>query len=181
MNKQNTKLASSLAMIVVGMVCLAYAAVPLYDMFCRVTGFGGTTQVATTIPDKILDRTITVQFNTDIAPDLPWNFASEQREVDVHVGESRLVFFNAENPNAIPSTGISTFNVTPDRAGRYFNKVQCFCFENQTLNPGEKVTMPVSFFIDPAIMDDNYLDDVSVVTLSYTFFKAKQQSRENRS
>ncbi len=175
---KNTALAINIAMVVVGMFCLAYAAVPLYDLFCRVTGFGGTTQAAIKIPDHVYDREVTVRFNTDTNPGLMWHFKAEQLQVKVKVGESKLVFFTAENFSDTPLTGVATFNVTPDKAGIYFNKVQCFCFENQTIKPGEKVTFPVSFFIDPAILDDKNLDEVKTVTLSYTFFKAKNLAKQ---
>ncbi len=163
-------------MIVVGMLMLAYASVPLYDLFCRVTGFGGTTQQAITAPPEsaILSRTMTVSFNSDTAPDLPWEFKPMQKAVTVRVGEKKLIFYRAKNLGDKPITGIATFNVTPEKAGGYFNKIQCFCFENQTLQPNEEVTMPVSFFVDPSVANDKNMDDLQDITLSYTFFTAKK-------
>lgn len=175
LKKRNLSLAINSAMVVVGMICLAYASVPLYSLFCRVTGFGGTPQKVIVAPptSAILKREITVTFNADIDPNLPWAFKPLQKNVTVHVGENKLIFFRAKNEGSEPITGIATFNVTPEKAGSYFDKIQCFCFENQTLKPGEEVTMPVSFFIDPSIADDKNLDDLQDITLSYTFFKAK--------
>lgn len=172
----NQRLAINLAMIVVGMLMLAYASVPLYDLFCRVTGFGGTPQKAITAPlaSAVLDRKMTVSFNADTSGDLPWEFKPMQKGVNVRVGENKLIFYTAKNISDKPVTGIATFNVTPEKAGGYFNKIQCFCFENQTLQPGEEVTMPVSFFVDPAIADDKNMDDLQDITLSYTFFTAKK-------
>jgi cytochrome c oxidase assembly protein subunit 11 len=163
-------------MIVAGMLMLAYASVPLYDLFCRVTGFGGTTQQAIVAPPSsaILARKVTVSFNADTARDLPWEFKPMQKAVNVRVGENKLVFYTAKNVSDKPVTGIATFNVTPEKAGGYFNKIQCFCFENQTLQPGEEVTMPVSFFVDPTVANDKNMDDLQDITLSYTFFTAKK-------
>lgn len=175
--KSNDKrLALNLAMIVAGMLMLAYASVPLYDLFCRVTGFGGTTQQAVAAPpaSAILDRKVTVSFNADTAGDLPWEFKPMQKGVNVRVGENKLIFYTAKNISDKPVTGIATFNVTPEKAGGYFNKIQCFCFENQTLQPGEEVTMPVSFFVDPSVVNDKNMDDLQDITLSYTFFAAKK-------
>jgi cytochrome c oxidase assembly protein subunit 11 len=174
--KANKSLALGIAAIVVGMVCLAYASVPLYDLFCRVTGFGGTTQVAKEAPKKIYDREITIRFNADISPDLPWEFYPEQKQLKLRVGERKLAFFHAKNLTNEATKGTAIYNVTPNKAGIYFQKIQCFCFENQTLKPNESMEMPVSFFIDPAIMTDKKMDDITTITLSYTFFKVKDSS-----
>jgi cytochrome c oxidase assembly protein subunit 11 len=176
MSKQtsNSSIAFSIAAVVVGMFCLAYASVPLYNLFCKVTGFGGTTQVATTAPSKILDREMTVRFNTNTNPNLPWDFKPEQKEVTMRIGERRLVFFSAVNTSDETTTGTSIYNVTPLKAGGYFNKIECFCFEEQTIKPGEKVHFPVSFFIDPSITEEKNLEDVTTITLSYTFFPVKK-------
>ena len=157
------------------MVLLAYASVPLYSLFCNVTGFGGVPQKAIVAPpaSAILNRTIRVTFNADIDPNLPWSFKPLQKDVVVRVGEKKLIFFSAKNNSNEPITGIAAYNVTPEKAGGYFDKIQCFCFTNQTLKPGEEVTMPVSFFIDPEIANDKNMDDLQDITLSYTFFKAK--------
>ena len=171
----NDRIALNLLMIVAGMLMLAYASVPLYSLFCKVTGFGGTTQTAVVAPptSAILKRTMRVTFNADIDPHLPWSFKPLQKDITVRIGEKKLIFFSAKNNSNEPVTGIATFNVTPEKAGGYFNKIQCFCFSNQTLQPGQEVTMPVSFFIDPAIAADKNLDELQDITLSYTFFKAK--------
>ena len=159
--------------IVAGMIGLAYASVPLYDVFCKVTGFGGTTQRAEIAPGKQSDRTITVRFNADISDSLNWRFKSVSREITVKLGEEKLAFFEATNMGAKASMGTAIFNVTPQKVGGYFSKVQCFCFEEQVLQPGQTMDFPVSFFIDPEIVDERNLDDVKTVTLSYTFFPAK--------
>ena len=156
--------------VVCGMVGLAFGAVPLYKLFCQVTGFGGTTQVAEEAPVEIGERVVTVRFNADTARDLPWHFKPEQREIKVRVGEMAMAVYNAVNQSDRALIGTSTFNVTPVKAGAYFNKIECFCFEEQTLAPGERADFPVSFFVDPDIVEDRRLDDVSTITLSYTFF-----------
>ena len=156
--------------VVCGMVGLAFGAVPLYKLFCQVTGFGGTTQVAEEAPVTVGERVVTVRFNADTARDLPWHFKPEQREIKVRVGEMALAFYNAVNQSDRALIGTSTFNVTPVKAGAYFNKIECFCFEEQTLAPGERADFPVSFFVDPDIVEDRRLDDVTTITLSYTFF-----------
>lgn len=162
--------------VVAGMFLLAYASVPLYRMFCSITGFGGTPKVAQTASETVGTKVLTVRFNSDTDPSLPWNFKPEQRQVEVKTGEQKLIFFSAENSSDHPVKGMATYNVTPDRAGQYFNKIQCFCFNEQVLQAGQKVSMPVSFFIDPAIEKDPYLRNVNTITLSYTFFKVKKTS-----
>ena len=161
-----------LAGVVVGMGALAYAAVPLYQLFCQVTGYGGTTGVAAVAPGAASERVITVRFNADIAPDLAWTFRPAQREVRVRVGEEALAFYSAENTSGEALTGSAVFNVTPFKAGAYFNKIDCFCFSEQTLAPGARAEMGVSFFIDPALLEDHNLSEVNTITLSYTFFRA---------
>lgn len=156
--------------IIVGMLGLTAASVPLYDLFCRVTGFGGTTQVADTVPEARTDRTIRVSFNADRDPELPWRFQPVQRRLEVGLGENHLAFYEAENRSDRPIVGRAVYNVTPHKAGAFFAKVHCFCFEEQLLLPGERVEMPVSFFVDPAILDDLDTADVREITLSYTFF-----------
>lgn len=156
--------------IALGMLMLSYAAVPFYNLFCKVTGFGGTTMRSSAAPTTVSDRTITVTFNADTDPALPWLFEPLEKKVTVRVGENRLVAFRATNKLAVPTRGTATYNVTPHLAGQYFDKIQCFCFEEQRLNAGETVTMPVSFFIDPAILQDPNLAGLTNITLSYTFF-----------
>jgi cytochrome c oxidase assembly protein subunit 11 len=157
--------------VIVAMLGLTAAAVPLYDWFCRVTGFGGTTQRAETPPEVVRERVVTIRFNADIARDLPWSFQPEERALEVHLGDNHLAFYRATNLSDRPLIGSATFNVTPHKAGPYFAKIHCFCFEEQRLEPGETVEMPVSFFVDPAILDDPDTRDVHTITLSYTFFR----------
>lgn len=175
MNK-NTKLAASLFSIVLGMLLLAYASVPLYRLFCSVTGYGGTTKEAITTPDKrkISKRIIRVEFNADTDPTLDWNFAPSVRGLNVHVGEQTLTSFTAHNRSDHDITGRAVYNVTPFKVGKYFSKIECFCFREQRLNAGQKVDMPVSFFIDPAILDDPEMNDIETITLSYSFFPVKK-------
>jgi len=162
----------SCAAVVVGMVGMSYAAVPLYYAFCRATGYGGTPNRADKAPDVVLDRLITVRFDTNVDPALPWSFEPVDRSVKVKVGENKLVFFRAENHSDKPVIGHATFNVQPDNAARYFSKIQCFCFTEQRLEAGQQVEMPVSFFVAPEILKDRNDDSVSEITLSYTFYPA---------
>lgn len=171
--RRNGTVAVVLVGVAAGMVGLSFAAVPLYRLFCQVTGFGGTTQVATAPSAPVADRFVTVRFNTDVAPDLPWRFVPLQREVRVRLGETVLVRFAAENLSDRPITGNAVFNVTPFKVGLYFSKIQCFCFDEQTLGPGERAEMPVTFFVDPEMIDDPNVQEVKTITLSYTFFRAK--------
>ena len=159
------------AFAVLGMMfgLVAYAPT-LYRVFCGATGYGGTTQRAYSDPATTSDRTVEVAFDSNVAPDLPWRFAPEQRSVTVHLGEQKLVFFTAENLSNESIVAHATFNVTPETSGLYFNKIQCFCFSQQTLKPGETVDMPVIFFVDPDIAKDGNLDTVRDITLSYTFY-----------
>lgn len=168
--RSNKRLGIALILVPVAMVGAAYASVPLYELFCQVTGFGGTTQVAESAPEVAGERVFTIRFNADIDPKLPWHFQPVQRDMTVRVGESGLAYFEARNLSARPTAGTATFNVTPLKAGQYFSKVQCFCFTEQLLSPGARVDMPVSFFVDPRIDDDPNLDEVKTITLSYTFF-----------
>ena len=174
LTRNNVVFVSCLA-LVFAMVGLTYAAVPLYYIFCRATGYGGTPNRASAAPGVTGDREITVRFDTSVDPQLPWFFEPEQRTVRVRIGEQKLVFFRAQNraPNAI--VGHASFNVAPDNAAHYFNKIQCFCFTEQRLEAGESVEMPVVFFIAPAILKDHDDDNVSEVTLSYTFYPSTSQ------
>ena len=176
---RNNVVGASCLALVVGMVGLSYAAVPLYDLYCRVTGYGGTPQRANSAPTTISDRVITVRFDTNIDAALPWTFQPEQRSVQVRVGENRLAFFRAVNNSDHAIVGRATFNVVPDQAGRYFNKIQCFCFTEQKLDPGQSVEMPVSFFIAPEILTDRDGDNIQEITLSYTFYPAADQKAVN--
>jgi len=168
----------TLGSILAGMGGLVAVAQPLYALFCQVTGYGGTTQVAAIAPDAESGRIVTVQFNADIASGMPWKFKPSQREVVLRVGEQRLAFYTATNTSDEPVLGSATFNVTPLKAGLYFSKVDCFCFEEQLLMPGETVEMPVTFFVDPDIEDDTNLDEVKTITLSYTFFNRGDEERD---
>ncbi len=165
--------ALALAAVVAGMVGVSFAAVPLYRLFCQVTGFAGTTQTAVAVPAETLDRVVTVRFNADIGKRLPWRFRPDQGPMELQVGEQGLAFFTAANTSDETVTGHAVFNVTPLKAGRYFTKIQCFCFDEQVLQPGEIQRMPVTFFVDPEIAEDPNLDDVSTITLSYTFFRTE--------
>lgn len=157
---------------VAGMVGMSFAAVPLYRIFCQVTGFGGTTQQADSAPATQLDREITIRFDGNVANGLGWSFRPRERQVKLKVGEIGEVAFIAENRTDSLTAGTAAFNVTPNSAGAYFNKIACFCFTEQVLEPGETVDMPVQFFVDPAIADDSELDYITTITLSYTFFPA---------
>jgi len=156
-----------------GMLGLAFASVPLYRIFRQATGYGGVTRTASRAPDKVGSRVITVRFNTDVDPAVPWRFLPVRRAVQVRVGEKKRALFRVENRSRRTITGTATFNVTPAKAGKYFNKTACFCFTRQTLGAGESADMPVTFFVDPDIVKDRNLDDVDTITLSYTFFRAK--------
>lgn len=155
---------------VAAMVGMSFAAVPLYRVFCQVTGFGGTTQRAAEAPGQTLKREITVRFDGNVGNGLGWNFRPRQRQITVHVGEVAEIAFVAENRTGAATTGTASFNVTPNAAGAYFNKLACFCFTEQSLAAGESLDMPVQFFVDPAIVEDRELDYVDTITLSYTFY-----------
>jgi len=157
--------------LVVLMGSLAWAAVPFYDWFCRVTGFGGTTGVAEATPDEILDRVVTIRFDASKAKDMPWEFKPVEREMKVRIGETGLAFYEAYNPTDKPVAGQASYNVTPYSAGGYFQKIACFCFEEQVLEPGERVEMPVTFFVDPEMVKDPEAQYVHTITLSYTFYE----------
>jgi cytochrome c oxidase assembly protein subunit 11 len=153
-----------------GMVGMAYAAVPLYAMFCQVTGYGGTTQRVEQYSARVLDREITVRFDANVSGGLPWDFQPVQRDVTMKIGETTQISYKANNIFDTPTNGRASFNVTPEMAGAYFNKVECFCFTDTTLKPGETLDMPVVFYVDPDIVDVPELKDLKTITLSYTFF-----------
>jgi cytochrome c oxidase assembly protein subunit 11 len=156
------------------MLGLTAAAVPLYRLFCQVTGYGGTTRIAEALPAAPLGPTIKVRFNAEVDPALPWTFQPAQREIEIRIGEPSLAYYRARNRSDAAIVGQAVFNVTPFKAGVYFDKIACFCFEEQRLQPGEEVDMPVSFFVDPAILDDPNTGDVRTITLSYTFFRLER-------
>jgi cytochrome c oxidase assembly protein subunit 11 len=168
--RKNFRVAAIAGSVAVGMVGLAYASVPLYSMFCKATGFGGTTQRADGAPETATDKFITIRFDANTAGSLGWNFHPVQSVMKVKIGEQNMAHYSATNTSGKVLTGSAIFNVTPVEAGAYFNKIQCFCFTEQTLKPGESADLPVDFFVDPAILDDPDSKSISEITLSYTFF-----------
>ena len=155
--------------VILFMGSLAWASVPLYDLFCRVTGWGGATDVAEAAMDEPLEETITVRFDASKEAGMAWEFRPEQRKVKLRIGEEGLAFYEAHNPTNRPIAGTASFNVAPYSAGAYFSKIQCFCFEMQVLEPGQTVSMPVTFFVEPEILEDPDARFVKTITLSYTF------------
>jgi cytochrome c oxidase assembly protein subunit 11 len=173
--RKNGRTAALAALLVLAMVGLAFASVPLYRLFCQVTGFDGTTMRATgDAPGAIAGKEVSVRFDANTAPALPWSFKPEKATQKISIGERDLAFYVAKNLSSRPVTGTASFNVTPVWAGKYFNKIQCFCFEQQTLQPGQEVRMPVVFFVDPKIIDDPDAGRISEITLSYTFYPVDQ-------
>ena len=169
-----------LCVLLVGMGGLVSYSATLYRIICQVTGYGGTVQVAENVSETLSKRKIIVRFNADTARGLGWEFQPAQDQVSLRLGEQGLAFFRAENKTATPVTGRATFNVTPAKAGMYFNKVACFCFTEQTLASGESADMPVQFFVDPELENDPNLGDVTTITLSYTFFRAEPEEESDR-
>jgi cytochrome c oxidase assembly protein subunit 11 len=158
-----------LVAVVLTMGSLSFAAVPFYDWFCRVTGYGGTPQVAEAAPDVILDQTVKIRFDASVEQGMPWEFKPVARSMQIRIGETGLAFYEAHNPTDRVIAGTASFNVFPDTAGGYFTKIECFCFQEQVLQPGETVQMPVSFFVDPTMIEDPDAQFVREITLSYTF------------
>jgi len=169
-NDKNKQTLYAVLAIIIGMFCLAFASVPLYDLFCKVTGYGGTPKRITEAVEKIGKKDLTIFFNAD--SNVPWDFKPVQRKIKTKAGENNLIFYEAENLSDKPIVGTATYNITPVKAGSYFSKIECFCFTKQLLNPGQKMNFPVSFQVDPDIENDPYLKDVTQITLSYTFFEA---------
>jgi cytochrome c oxidase assembly protein subunit 11 len=165
--------AAQLGLVALVMASLSFAAVPFYDWFCRTTGFGGTTGVAAAAPDTVLDRTVRVRFDASLEAGMPWEFKPVQREMTLRIGETGMAFYEAFNPTDRTVAGTASYNVTPDAAGGYFDKIACFCFEMQVLKPGERVQMPVTFFVDPSMVDDDEGRFVKEITLSYTFHQTE--------
>ena len=167
--------ASICGFVVVFMIGASYAAVPFYDWFCRATGFNGTTQVATSAPaEGPLARRISVRFDANVGPGLPWKFEPEQNEIEVRIGEVVTVFYTVTNQAARATTGVAAYNVAPLTVGAYFQKINCFCFTEQTMDPGEKREMPVVFYVDPALAKDSENDGLNTITLSYTFYPVRE-------
>jgi cytochrome c oxidase assembly protein subunit 11 len=175
--RRNLNLMMILVGVVAGMTGLAYASVPLYRLFCQVTGFEGTPQRASAAPTEISDRVMRVTFTADVSAGLGWKFQPMQRNLELKVGENKLAYYVAENLESKPVTGRATFNVSPETFGAYFTKIECFCFTEQTLQPGQRVEMPVSFFIDPAMLQNPALKNIHDITLSYTFFRADDDGK----
>ncbi len=172
--RRNLRVASVVGAVACGMLGMAYAAVPLYQMFCQVTGFAGTPKRVEQASNVVLSKTITVRFDANINPGLGgWQFQPVQRKVVAQIGENKLIFYKAKNTTSQTLVGTATFNVAPGIAGAYFSKLECFCFREQRLAPGESVEMPVSFYIDPAILKDADARKIKELTLSYTFYPAK--------
>ncbi len=172
---KNTKTISLVFLTVILMVGLAFASVPLYRLFCQVTGFGGTTMKAEKLPDTQLDRKITVRFDTNTSRHINWSFKPEKFSEEVRLGQQGLISFVAKNRGSQTSVGTALFNVTPLKAGQYFHKIQCFCFAEQMLKPGEEMQMPVVYYVDPKMDEDPEMEDVDHITLSYTFFPAESE------
>ncbi|MFM5916627.1 MAG: cytochrome c oxidase assembly protein [Novosphingobium sp.] len=177
--KLNRKVAIYAAVFAAFMLAMGFASVPLYRIFCQVTGFGGTTQranAAEAAKVQVAARTISVRFDGNVENGMPWKFGPEQVTQDMRIGERKIAYFTAENTSDHPITGVASFNVEPDLAGLYFKKIQCFCFNQQTLQPHEKVRMPVLYYVDPAILKDPESAATTQITLSYTFHVSADQS-----
>lgn len=166
---QNRSLVFKLVTLVSCMLALSFASVPLYDWFCRVTGWGGVTNVASGPSSEVLDQTVNIRFDGSLERGMPWTFKPVVREMEIKIGETGLAFYEAHNPTDKPIAGTASFNVYPYSTGTYFNKIACFCFEMQVLQPGETVQMPVTFFVDPDMLDDKEAKYAKTITLSYTF------------
>lgn len=176
--RRHSMVAVVCAGIVLAMASLSFAAVPLYRLYCQVTGYQGTTQRADKASDVVLDRTVTVHFDANVSAELPWKFEPLQRKIDVKIGENALAFYRATNTSDHAVTGSAVFNVTPDAVGLHFNKVQCFCFTEQRLEPGQSVDMAVSFFVDPGFATDDDTKELSEMTLSYAFYPVTEPQKK---
>jgi cytochrome c oxidase assembly protein subunit 11 len=176
---RTTKFGIAAALVPMTMLGAAYAAVPLYQLFCQVTGYGGTTQIATAAAEKVLERSIRVRFDSNLAPGVPWTFTPEKPVVTLKLGENGLAFYKVKNTSDKPVTAVATYNVTPHKVGTYFQKLECFCFQDRTLQPGEEMDLPVIFYVDPSLAQDDDVDEVTEITLSYTFFRADDPNAPN--
>ncbi len=176
---RNTAIGAGLVAVVAGMTGISFAAVPLYYAFCSATGYNGTPQIGPQASPGVASQSITVAMNADTSPQLPWSFSPEQRRVTMKIGEEQLAFYDGKNLADHTITGHALYNVTPDEAGRYFHKTECFCFTSQTLKPGEQVQFPVTFWVDPAILKDPETRDIHTITLSYTFFPSLEEAAKS--
>ena len=177
--KNNSRLALILGGVAIGMVGVAFAAVPAYRLFCQVTGYGGTPKIAEgAVGETVSREVVTVRFDATTNQDIPWKFKPGQVSLEAHLGQQILAHYSASNPTDEPITGTATFNITPLKAAQYFTKIDCFCFTEQTLAPGETVDMPVLFYVDPAMSQDEAVADVHTLTLSYTFFRKDKKTEE---
>lgn len=183
LSRRNRRTAIGVGAFVCGMIGLAYASVPLYDLFCRATGYGGTVQVGgPAAPGQAADapaRVVTIRFNANTAPGLPWRFAPSQGPMQLRLGDEGMAFYQASNSAAAPVTGVATYNVTPGVVGKYFHKTACFCFEQQTLEPGQRVDMPLTFWVDPQMAKDPATRDIHTITISYSFFRSLDDAERN--
>lgn len=175
--RRDVLVAACCGAVAAGMVGAAYAAVPFYNWFCRTTGFGGTTQVAEKAPDHILDRTLTIRFDSNVTPGLPWKFQPEKNEIQVRIGEVATVHYKVVNEAAREITAQASYNVSPPTVGAYFNKINCFCFTEQRMKAGETREMTVVFYVDPSIAKDRDQNDLNTITLSYTFYRVREPER----
>jgi len=175
--RRDLAVAAACGAFVAFMVGAAYASVPLYTWFCKTTGFGGTTQVAERAPEHVLGRELTIRFDSNVTPGLPWKFAPEQNEIKLRIGEVATVNYKVTNETAREITAMASYNVSPPQIGSYFAKINCFCFTQQTLKAGETREMTVVFYIDPEIVKDRGQDDLNAITLSYTFYRQRDQAR----
>ncbi len=175
-NTRNTVLAGSVVAVMIGMLGLSFAAIPLYRLFCAATGFGGTPSIGLAAAPGASGETIRVRFNADTNPALPWTFGPDQNEVSLNIGEEQVAFYHATNKARQAVTGMALYNVTPEKAAKYFHKTACFCFNQQTLDAGQTMEFPVSFWVDPAIRTDPETADVKTMTLSYTFFRSLEDA-----
>ncbi len=177
--QRNTLIGGGLVVTIVGMVGLSFASVPLYRLFCAATGYAGTPQIGGAAGPGAEGGTITVRFDANTSPSLPWKFAPEQRALTVKLGEENLASYYGRNETSTPITGVATYNVTPEKVGHYFHKTACFCFNEQTLAAGQEMNFPLSFWVDPAIATDPATRDVHTITLSYTFFRSLDDAARN--
>ncbi len=175
--RRDVLVAAACGVLVAGMVGASFAAIPLYKIFCSVTGFAGTTQVARIAPKHELARELTIRFDSNVAPGLPWKFVPEQNEIKLHIGEVATVHYKVINEAARTIAAQASYNVTPTTVGAYFDKINCFCFTEQTLKPGETREMTVVFYVDPKIVDDRDQDPLNTITLSYTFYRLPEPER----